>query len=60
MFHFCKDGNPKSGGFWVKDAQGIELAKVCEICEKEKLSAYRPEILTGYNQSDVDEKIEAE
>ena len=60
MYHFCKDGERKLGGHWVKDSQGIELAKVCKVCKKEKLSAYRPEILAGYNQNDVSEKIEAE
>lgn len=42
------------------DAQGIYLCRVCPKCRKEKLSHYRPEILSGYNQSDVDEPIGAE
>jgi hypothetical protein len=40
------------------DAQGIYLCRVCDKCADEKLSQYRPEILTGYSQSDVDEPIE--
>lgn len=48
----------KMNSWWVYDAQGIELCKVCPKCEKEKLSRYRPEILTGYSQADVDEPIE--
>jgi hypothetical protein len=28
------------------------------VCEAEKLAQYRPEILSGYNQGDVDEPIE--
>jgi len=40
------------------DAQGIYLCRVCDECIKIKLSRYRPEILTGYDQSDVDEPIE--
>jgi len=40
------------------DAQGIYLTRVCSKCVKAKLSKYRPEILTGYDQSDVDEPIE--
>ena len=44
---------------WAEyDAQGIYLCRVCEKCEKSKLSRYRPEILTGYTQADVDEPIE--
>lgn len=42
------------------DAQGIYLCRVCDECEKTKLAQYRPEILTGYSQADVDEPIEAE
>ena len=48
------------GSWWANDAQGIPLCRVCDECEDEKLSHYRPEILTGYDQSDVDEPIEAE
>ena len=40
------------------DARGIYLCRVCDLCRKAKLSIYRPEILTGYDQSDVDEPIE--
>ena len=44
--------------WWENDAQGIPLCKVCEICVAHKLSKYRPEILEGYDQNDVDEPIE--
>lgn len=44
--------------WWELDAQGIELCRCCPNCQNEKLSKFRPEILTGYNQSDVDEPIE--
>jgi len=44
--------------WWEYDAQGIPLCKVCDSCRKEKLSRYRPEILSGYDQGDVDEPIE--
>ena len=46
------------GSWWAHDAQGIPLKRVCHKCEKAKLSGYRPEILTGYTQADVDEPIE--
>lgn len=42
------------------DAQGIYLCRVCDVCVKAKLARYRPEILTGYDQSDVNEPIEPE
>jgi hypothetical protein len=55
----CRCGSGKEST-WAYDAQGIELCRVCDKCKKEKLAKYRPEILTGYDQSDVDEPIEAE
>jgi hypothetical protein len=42
------------------DAQGIYLCRVCDLCVDAKLSRYRPEILSGYTQADVDEPIEPE
>lgn len=46
---------------WAEyDAQGIYLCRVCAKCEKAKLAQFRPEILTGYTQADVDEPIEAD
>jgi len=54
--HKCK----REESWWAKDAQGIPLCRVCPECKDEKLSRYRPEILSGYDQSDVDEPIEPE
>jgi hypothetical protein len=50
----------KEESWWEYDAQGIELCKVCEECKEEKLARYRPCILEGYDQADVDEPIEPE
>jgi len=60
MGHFClnEEYDEENDGYWVNDAQGIPLCKVCDKCEEQKLSRYRPEILTGYTQADVDEQIE--
>jgi len=54
----CKRHTKGDGSYWAKDAQNIPLARVCSKCRDEKLSHYRPEILTGYTQKDVDEPIE--
>jgi hypothetical protein len=48
----------RSQSWWEYDAQGIALCRVCDECRDAKLSRYRPEILSGYDQSDVDEPIE--
>lgn len=57
--HICLNNEESfEPAWWVNDARGIPLCKVCDKCEEEKLSKYRPEILTGYDQSDVDEPIE--
>lgn len=45
---------------WEYDAQGCALCRVCTRCRAQRLRAYRPEILTGYTQADVDEPIEPE
>jgi hypothetical protein len=48
------------GSWWEHDARGIPLCRVCPECREAKLARYRPEILSGYDQSDVDEPIEPE
>ncbi len=59
--HYCVDGVESSAEtYWEYDAQGIELCRACDLCRKEKLSRYRPEILSGYDQNDVDEPIEGD
>jgi hypothetical protein len=50
----CGSGEPS---WWAKDARGIEIARVCVKCEAEKLSGYRPEVLTDPNYA-ADEDIE--
>jgi hypothetical protein len=46
--------------WWAKDAQGIPLCKVCDQCKSARLARYRPEILSGYDASDVDDPIDPE
>lgn len=59
--HACVDGVPsEEPSWWLNDAQGIPLCRVCNSCVKHKSKRYRPEILSGYNQNDVDEPIEEE
>lgn len=59
--HFCVGGEISFDlTWWVDDAQGIPLARVCNKCEREKLSRFRREILTGYSPADVDESIDPE
>jgi hypothetical protein len=60
MGHFCINDTYEEDGWWEYDAQGIPLCKVCDKCRDQKLSRYRPEILEGYTQADVDEPIEPE
>lgn len=58
MNHNCRESDEPS--WWESDAQGIPLCRVCDVCMEAKLSQYRPEILYGYSQADVDEPIEPE
>lgn len=54
--HECE----RNQSWWEHDAQNIPLCRVCDQCREVKLSRYRPEILRGYDQSDVDEPIEGD
>lgn len=59
MAHACVGGViSDEPADWEYDAQGIELCKACDLCRAEKLARYRPEILSGYDQNDVNEPIE--
>ena len=57
---FMDCDHTKQDSWWEYDYQGIPLARVCVRCVEAKLSQYRPEILEGYTQADVDERIEEE
>jgi len=52
----CSCGSGKEP-FWFYDARGIPLCLVCTKCKKEKLSGYRPEVLSDQNYW-VDEPID--
>jgi len=56
----CRQHTKYDNSFWVNDSRGIPLCRVCSDCKAEKLKGYRPEILSGYNQNDVNEPIEPE
>ncbi len=51
---------PCGSGEWPEaqhDARGIFLCYTCDKCEREKLSHYRPEVLTD-SQYECDEAID--
>jgi hypothetical protein len=52
----CGSGEPSS---WRYDARGIELGRMCVKCEKEKLAAFRPDVLTD-SQYWADEDIDGD
>ena len=53
----CKRHTRGDGSWWETDARGIPLARVCELCIREKLSGYRREVLENPNYV-ADEPIE--
>jgi hypothetical protein len=59
MLDSCKMHTKHDGSWWAKDARGIEIARVCDRCEDEKMRGYRREVLTDPNY-DADEPIEAD
>lgn len=52
----CPCGSGKES-WWENDARGIPLARVCVKCKREKLSRYRPDVLSNPNYA-ADEQIE--
>lgn len=56
---YCDHDEGREYSWWEYDARGIELCMVCDKCQKEKLSHYRPEVLSNANYY-ADEPIEAE
>lgn len=56
----CQFHTTYDGSWWEHDAQGIPLCRVCGKCQGEKLRRYTYKTLNNYDQSDVDEPIEAE
>lgn len=53
----CNFHNKHDGSYWVNDARGIPLARVCDKCETRKLSKYRKDVITNPDYS-ADENIE--
>jgi len=45
------------GSYWVNDARGIPLARVCHKCREQKLSKFRKDVRTNSNYS-ADESVE--
>jgi hypothetical protein len=37
---------PRLASHWLKDARGIECARICDTCEARQRARYRPEIFT--------------
>jgi len=44
--------------WWENDARGIPLAKVCRLCRADKLSKFRPDVLTDFQQYITNKPIE--
>jgi hypothetical protein len=57
-FRQCPCGSGQES-WWVKDARGIELARVCVKCKERRLKGYRQDVLTNRNYW-ADEPIEPE
>ncbi len=53
----CKHHDKYDGSWWVHDARGVPLCRVCDFCRTTKLSKYRPEVLTNPSYT-ADEPIE--
>ena len=56
-----RQSHDKSNSWWMNDAKGIPLCRVCDDCEEAAKSMYAPEVLgIGRYEDVVDEQIESE
>jgi hypothetical protein len=55
----CPCGSGKMS-WWLSDARGIPVSRVCEDCEKKIMAQYRPEIFTNPEYEDVDFRFPVE
>ena len=55
-----KQTHDKSNSWWMNDARGIPLCRVCDECIKDSQKQYRPEVLglSGNYEDVVEEQIE--
>ena len=55
----CNGHSKGDGSWWLKDARGIEVGRVCDSCEDVVKSKFRPEIFEDANYGTT-EDIEEE
>ncbi len=58
--HIHKQRHTKQNSWWLKDAKGIELSRVCDDCIEDVKRQYAPEVLgeRGRYENVVEEQIE--
>ena len=50
----CQNGEHKLVSYWIRDADGFPLSRVCDSCREEVLLKYRPDILTRSSRGEYD------
>jgi hypothetical protein len=50
----CQNGEHKLVSYWVRDADGFPLSRVCDSCREKTLEKYRPDILTRSSRGEYD------
>lgn len=52
----CGSGEPS---WWMNDAKGIPLARVCDKCEDKKRATYNPAVFDGSRyDKEIEEQVE--
>jgi hypothetical protein len=56
----CKRHTKFDGSYWVNDARGIPVARVCGKCKAMRLAKYRPDIFVNSDYSTDGEHLESD
>jgi hypothetical protein len=51
-----KETHTKENSYWLYDAKGIALSRVCHTCIKDVMACYKPEVFDTSKYEDVVEE----
>jgi hypothetical protein len=58
--HTHRQSHTKFNSWWMNDARGIPLCRICDVCERAAIDSYPPEVmgLRGRYEDIVEEQVD--